>query len=253
MKAPRTGGQALAEALAALSVLGALFALIPAVGRLQDLALQALLAGRHAAFGIAQGWSQPALRQTIGTRFFDPGRHRWLALDGRAMLGADGIQAWGAVAPPAARDGAYQIGGGDRQAMALRAELLFPDRGVTTGAVRLSPRLGAAAGGRGLGGPRSVPAGLHEWSSLRPAIARSTVLLSGEGAAGGDDAVQAAIARAGRAWQDAARPSANLARADDARLWRLDAGWQRPRLDTDWLQPWRGVVPADRLVPEVRR
>ncbi|ODU62940.1 MAG: hypothetical protein BGO71_01590 [Burkholderiales bacterium 67-32] len=226
----RQGGQAMAEALLALGGLGALWVLGSALGRLQDLALQTEFAGRHLAFVVAQDAPRD-VRERTWANFFQPERHRWRNYDGSALLpdqpGRFSIevrQAAGQLPEQA------QPGGNAEPARTLRGELLPAYPGLVAGRVLVRPDLAPVAR---LGG----------WRAEAPLSSRFAILADA-GHARDDGDAQARIARAPRAWSDAARRTEQAGRALSA-MSRVDRPWGRPPPQFDWLSAWKGLVPAD--------
>ncbi|GAA0522797.1 hypothetical protein GCM10009097_45380 [Pigmentiphaga daeguensis] len=226
----RQCGQAMAEALLALGVLGTLWVLGSALGRLQDLALQTEFAGRHLAFIVAQE-APREIRERAQAYFFHPDRHRWLNHDGSALLpdragrfSMDLRQAAGLLPDRA------QPGGNAEPARMIRGELLPAYPGLVAGRASVQPDVAPAAR---LGG----------WGTRAPLSSRFAILVNA-GHARDDGDVQARIAGAPRAWSDAARRTERAGRAVSA-LSRVDRPWDRPPPQFDWLTAWQGLLPSD--------
>jgi hypothetical protein len=246
----RLRGQSLVEALAGMVALGGLFVLIPVLGRYQDLGLQTLHAASQVAFAAAREAPTPA--RTAAYPFQDADK-RWTDRRGRGMLVLDESGVGAAVSLSADPAAAWQLGGQQAAVGQLRKEWAL-DRGIVTARVRTSPSPGtgasAAGGGRIGGGPgeegeASKGAAGTIWTGLvAPPIHRRVAILAGAGHAGGDGAAQSRMASSGLAWSVNANQSVGAGRAAAAVLQPLDAGWNRPAPDFDWLASWSGLVPA---------
>jgi len=208
-------GQALIEALVALSVLLLVYGAVARVGAWQESALRASQASRHAAFLATRGAPLPKdrdidRRQERSRRLPDP-------------------------AQPGARD-AY--------AGRLRGEWSLQDQGIVrlVAAIR-SPAWASVA----LPGavPGDVPAG-------SPRFERQTAILADDGHSSDDHAAQRRVGRSATAWGQPARRSTDLGRSLGASMEGVDAAWERPAPDFDWLDPWAGLVP-DRYLESAPR
>ncbi|WP_148087261.1 hypothetical protein [Pigmentiphaga humi] len=225
-------GQAMAEALLALGVLGLLLVFGASVGRLQDIALQTAYAARHVAFAVALDAPEHE-RQEAAARFFSGPLHAWRNHDGSPLLAgpepvrlvvfrqADGLPA------------GAEVGGTDVHASMLRTELLPGYQGLRAGRIDVAPRLSTAAAAA-------------SWPAMDLVLSSRYAILAGAGEADSDADVQARLGAAPRAWRDAAEATGRAGRGVSA-LGRVDAGWGRPAPQFDWLSAWAGLVPADRL------
>lgn len=236
-------GQALVEALVGGGALAVLFLLLANVHRVQDLGLRASHASRY--FVLALTRRDPGLdieRETL-QHFFDPRANRWVTRHGASMLEEAGrnvhVQRFTGQSLPE-----MQVGTGQADAIALRNELLFRDKGITTGRVELAPRLAPDGHGEPTG---SDLLGLRAWDSLRLKVPRHTAILTEAGHGADDRAVTARIAQSDHAWRSAARRSEQVGRRVAASLQGPDAPWGRPAPDFNWLRAWEDVVPEDRL------
>ncbi|MDX3907665.1 MAG: hypothetical protein QHC78_18400 [Pigmentiphaga sp.] len=228
----RHGGQAAVEALLALTVLGGLLILAAALGRLQDLTLQIGFASRHLAFVVAQDMPREEQRR-VRDYFFDPDRHHWHNHDGSALVRDPGDPAIRLARAGALPAGA-QLGGTEGTANALAVELLPSPQGMATGSIGVTARLAPA--------PAIAP-----WLATRPRLSSRFAILGHAGHADGDREAQDRLARAPLAWGSAAQATARAGKALLPALGRVDAAWNRPLPQFDWLSAWAGVVPADRL------
>jgi len=199
-------GQALAEALAALSAMLLVYAALARVGAWQESASRASQASRHAAFLATRGAPMPA----------DPASRTQMDRSRRLSESA-------------------QAGAQDSWAARLGQEWALQDGGIVRMAVTVqapawaSPVLPAVAGA---GQP--APA---------PEFERQTAILADDGHGSGDRAVQQRVGRSATAWGQAAGRSLDIGRAIGAGLEGVDAPWGRPAPDFDWLEPWAGRVP----------
>jgi hypothetical protein len=245
--ASRQTGQSIVEALVGVVALAGLFVLIPVLGRYQDLGLQTMHAASGVAFASTRGVPDP---QRAAAYPFADATRRWTDRKGRAMLPADGsgLGAVSAMADDAAAT--WQIGGHHAGARQLRQEWSL-DGGMVTARVRTSPVAGTGASSGGSAKPgtdSSGHAGTRWMGDITPPIHRRIAILAGAGHAGGDAAAQSRMASSPLAWSDDATRSVRAGRAAAAVLQPLDAGWQRPAPDFDWLSAWAGLVPAAALV-----
>jgi hypothetical protein len=236
-------GQALVEALVGMAALAVLLLLLSMVDRVQDLGLRASHASRYLALALTRRDSGPELQREVVDRFFDPRGNRWVTRHGISMIDEAGgnvrvRQEVGDMSPES------QIGAGHADAGVLRNELLFRDKGIMTGRVELVPRMGPGADH----GPQIEGIlGLLAWDRMHLTVPRHTSILTGPGHAGDDRAVTARIASSDHAWRLAASRSEQAGRRATASLRSLDAPWDRPEPDFDWLRAWEDVVPEDRL------
>jgi hypothetical protein len=245
----RIRGQSLVEALVGMVALGGLFVLIPVLGRYQDLGLQTLHAASQVAFAAAREAPTPTRAAAYP---FQAADNRWTDRRGRGMLVLDERGVGAAVGLSADPAAAWQLGG-QQAAGQLRKEWAL-DRGIVTARVRISPVPGAGvspagAARIGSGPPEDVDASKDAagtiWTGLiAPPIHRRVAILAGAGHAGGDGAAQSRMASSELAWSANASQSVGAGRAAAAVLQPLEAGWNRPAPDFDWLGSWSGLVPA---------
>lgn len=250
-------GQAMAEAVVGVMVLGVLWHVVAATDRVQDLALRASMAGRYAAMLLTRD-AAPAgnpLAQDVRDRFFTGPRHRWQTRQGDAMLGdatvsdATLVEAASVDAASAVRvrvserpgHAGMQVGQQDSQAGTLRQEVLRRDRGIAVASVEVRPALGRSRG-------RDAPGqGLTAWESMSVRLNRHTAILTDGGHAASDRDVTQRLQRAPMTWAASAGQSTRVGREVTQQLSRIDRPWGRPMPQFDWLTPWEALVPADRV------
>ncbi len=241
-------GQAVVEALFALTMLSLLFVLVPMLGRLQDMGLQASFAARHLSFSLSRETPAiAALHEDVVQRFFEPEGYRFQAHGGGSMLlparRPVSVDVWTQGNNSMPTGG--QIGGNSAEATRLRQELLFPDRGLVFGRVVAAPGLRLSRSALAQGGPSML--GLNEWTSMRPVLHRYLAMLTDAGHAADDLSVQARIGASDHAWRLTANETVRAGRALTSGLRLLDEPWGRALPNFDWLQPWNGLVPEDRV------
>ncbi|MDY0309803.1 MAG: hypothetical protein RBR29_08445 [Castellaniella sp.] len=225
-------GQALAESLAVLLVLGSLWLGVAWLGRLQDSALQLAHASRRAAFAHAhQGLPLQALVPG-GDGYLDAPGHRWHTRQGQSLLeGESGLDVHPLMAAATG-----SIGDSVAEAADLRREFRLGDRNVW--------RAEAQAKTAGLS---SVSGALFDFDRLGLDLRRHTAILVGDGAAAGDGDAQSILAGSPHAWGTAAQTSRNAGQAVLGRLRAVDSAWGRALPDWDWLSSWTGSVPRPHL------
>lgn len=236
----RQAGQALVEALVALSMLLLIWAAIAWLGRYQDIALQASHASRYAAFAIARGEtpSQNAIRQDY---FLGP-THRWADRRGALLLAEDQITL-DADRGPALHDMAQPAQAAE-YAQTLREQWGVADSGI------VDARISVAFTSRQLHGgpePKTFMSGIRDFDKAYPGLARHTSILVDAGHALDDSDAQQRVAGSDPAWADAARTSYGLAQQIKTVMNPVDAGWHRPGPTHDWLEAWVGAVPDQHL------
>ena len=227
-------GQALAEALIVLAVLGSLWAGIAWLGRLQDVGLQLAHASRHAAFAHAHQGLVPTALPAIAGIYLDAPGHRWNTRQGHAFLADAGTVEVTSAGP----QGGLQPGVPVAGAAGLRGELLLGDSTVW----RLVARAQTT-------GDQIPQGGLADFDRLPLRLVRQTAILRGTGAAAGDADVQTILAGSARAWGDAAASSHAAGDTILDRAGGVDAAWGRPLPDWNWISPWTGSVPRPHLQP----
>ncbi|WP_420226430.1 hypothetical protein [Pigmentiphaga litoralis] len=234
-------GQAMAEAVVGVVVLGVLWHVAAATDRVQDLALRASMAGRYAAMQLTRD-AAPAgndLTRDVRDRFFMGPRHRWQTRQGDAMLGdASSIRV--KVDERSAHDG-MQVGQQDMQAATLRQEVLRRDHGIAVATVGVLPVLRRSRGKDG------DALGLTAWESMSVRLNRHTAILTDGGHAASDQKVTERLQGAPMTWAASAGQSTRVGRDVTQQLAGIDRAWGRPLPRFDWLTPWETLVPADRL------
>ncbi|QEI07582.1 hypothetical protein FXN63_18365 [Pigmentiphaga aceris] len=241
--ASRAKGQSLTEALIGMVALAGLFVLIPVLGRYQDLSLQSMHAASGVAFATVRGAPDPA-RATAYP--FQNANQRWTDRGGRAMLTLDGSGLGASVTVANDASANWQIGGQNAHARQLRQDWGL-DAGIVTARVRVAPVAGTGASSGKPGNTSTSSNGLGTlWTGgITPPIHRRIAILAGVGHAGSDSAAQTTMASSRLAWSANATQSVQTGRSATSALQPLDAGWQRPAPNFDWLSPWLGLVPAN--------
>lgn len=234
-------GQAAIEALVSLLVLGVLWVGVSWLGRIQDMALHASHASRHAAFMAArQEHGTPV--STVLAGAFHAQIHQWRDRKGQALQSS--------VYPdidirfqrsedtlPAGKDTPH-----GPQLMQLRNDWLNVDERVLTAHVSLVPLISTEqdeATGSLLK--------LHQFDASYPLIRRQTSILTGAGHASDDLSVADRIANSALAWSGPADQAYRLGRRVASVGARVDAGWNRPEPVFDWLRPWAEELPSHHL------
>lgn len=231
---PHQGGQALAETLVALAALGSLWLGIAWLGRLQDVGLQLAHASRRAAFAHALQGLAPEALESGADGYLDAPGHRWRTRQGLDFLADEASLALEPLGVPAGRQPGDPVAG----AADLRRELRLGDPDVWRAVARVRTA-----------GARATAGDLRDFDRLGLGLRRHTAILSGDGAATGDAAVQAALADSPHAWGDEASASRAAGRAVLGRLQGVDAAWGRALPDWDWIVPWTASVPRPHLQP----
>ncbi|MGB3288675.1 MAG: hypothetical protein WBA83_05325 [Burkholderiaceae bacterium] len=231
-------GQAMAEGLAVLGLLLAVYLAIAWLGRYQDMALSAQHASRHAAFQQTRA-DAGVTPLDINRHFFSGPAHQWMDRRGRPVLGDKaGV---GLSFSRLALDRQAEPGGRGGSAVALRRDWGMRDPGVLCAEVRVggaAPLLDEGAGG---------------YFELRfgeayPAMHRHTAILTGAGHASGDTQTQQVLAQSELAWGNSAKASHAAGSRIAAIMRQVDAGWARTEPEFDWLTPWAGRIPDHHLV-----
>lgn len=230
----RQGGQALAETLVALAVLGSLWAAIAWLGRLQDAGLQLAHASRRAAFAHAHQGLAPEALDAGADGYLDAPGHRWRTRRGLDLLAAEARLALEPLDALAGRQAGDPVAG----AADLRRELRLGDPTVWRAAARAETAGGEATTGA-----------LSDFDRLGLRLSRHTAILRGDGAAAGDADTQSILAGSPGAWADAAAASRSAGQSVLGRLRGVDAAWGRASPDWDWIDRWTGSVPRPHLQP----
>ncbi|PLC49473.1 hypothetical protein CR159_12780 [Pollutimonas subterranea] len=234
-------GQALVEGLIVLLVLLSLWVGVAWLGRLQDMALQATHASRYVAFALSR---DPGAHMEADMRrhYFSGPAHQWSDRRGDRLLSpkldevALHIERQTVLAAPA------QAGRTSGNAGILRRQWHIEDTGILASTITVAPRSRPVRAVE----PTSVT-GLSYFDHQQLALRRHTAILTGAGHASSDTAAQQVVADSALAWSQSASASyalgANIAGAMSA----VDAAWNRPEPNFDWLAPWAGQVPDTHL------
>ncbi|MBV6303270.1 hypothetical protein KVP10_00140 [Candidimonas humi] len=230
-------GQAAAEALLVLLLLGALWVGTAWLLRWQDVALQAQHASRYAAFAATRDSAARPLEEIRGGHFSGPA-HLWRDRRGASLLSAGlseislQVERGQALGPQA------QPGGLHVDARDLRQGWGVGDTGMVTAHLAVDA----------FAGEQALPAsGLAQFDVWRPGIRRHTAILAGAGHAASDAQAQQRVAGSGLGWADAADRSYALGRRVQSWAGGLDRPWGRAEPVFDWLGPWAGRVPGQHV------
>lgn len=232
-------GQAMAEGIVVLGVLLSVYVAISWLGRIQDMALSAQHASRHAAFQQARA-ERGITPQDISRHFFSGPAHQWTDRRGQRLLGgkADGVTL---SLRRHALSSHAQPGGQGGTATALRRDWEIQDPGIVHAEVQLN----GASPIQNIDAPNS--AGLR-FAEGYPAIYRHTAILTGAGHASGDAHVQQVLGQSELGWSGSAAASYSIGSRISAIMRQVDAAWARPEPKFDWLAPWAGRIPDHHLV-----
>lgn len=239
---PQQSGQAVVELLLVTSALAVLWVAIPWLAHLQDMALSATHASRHAAFLASRGeLTQPGM-STVEA-FFSGGAHRWVDRRGESVLEA-GHHVSLELQKSSPLSALGQPGDMHANASILRREWSLEDEGLITARVSLTFG-GATRWARD--GPREG-LGLGVYDAPYPSLSRGTAILRGGGHAVSDSDTQTRVGQSALAWAGAQAGSMGHGRTVQLRTAGVDAGWGRAEPDFDWLSRWSGHVPAPLIV-----
>ncbi len=236
-------GQAIVETLVLMLVLASMWVAIPWLAHLQDIALSATHASRHAAFVAARA-EQAAEPAAMVRSYFRGAAHGWL--DRRAKAAVDpsadltlNIQRSDTLTAFA------QPGGLQPNVSELRRGWGLEDTGVLR--ARLSVQFRNDLRKRGVAGEDGL-LGLDAFDGSYPSIQRSTSILTGAGNAESDTQTQAITAASSYAWSEAQAQSAKAGAVVVSRAAAVDAGWSRAAPEFDWLTRWTGMLPEYLIV-----
>jgi len=237
-------GQALVEALIAVSALLVLWVAITWLAHYQDAALSATHASRYAAFigtRSEAGVDSPSLPGLVAP-FFTGSAYRWGDRTGKQLIEFhENVKvSWRRSTPLGS---AAQPGRDNLAAITLRGDWNVADLGKLKSVVDLTfhndkDATPFVARGR---------LGLDVFDRGYPALLRSTTILTGAGHAASDKGTQARVGVSGLAWSAAYRASHAAAEAVISRATVVEQGWGRPAADLDWLSPWKSYVPEQFL------
>ena len=232
-------GQALVESLVAMLALAVLWVALLWLAHYQDINLSALHASRHAAF-VATRIVADEPPADLMADFFTGDAHRWADRRGQAVLDTEtpALVSWQRLQP---LPDLAQPGGSLAQAVVLRHDWSLADSGILQARVTPLFSTGAIHDARADGYSRL---GLDVFDHAYPPLARSTSILTGAGHASSDTAVQDRVAASGLAWSLAHSASRLAGSQAWGRADGVDAGWNRPAPDFEWLRPWSGRVPG---------
>ena len=220
-------GQALVEGAVVVLVMIVLWVCATWLFRLQDMSLQSRHAGRFAAFSYARGFEDNPVQDSTRQQFFSATSHQWRTLRGDRWLsgGLAEVTVERSFQPLA--DVSGQPGAGDVQTSQLLSGWIPVSHGLTVASVEVRPR--------------TLPVGVS------PVMTHRQSILVGAAYGVSDIDVLHRLERSGPGWANAASASMGSARLLDAVLQPLDAGWSRPEIRFDWLDPWIGAVPEKHL------
>jgi len=240
----REHGQALAEGLAALAGMLALYMAVSWLGRYQDMALQAAHASRFAAFSLTRNDTSRPISQ-IRRHYFSGPAHQWMNRDGTRVLGDSASDVALAVSVEPVLQAQAQPGGADPLAQRLRQGLRVEDTGIAHALVSLRFPLPSPASSYAHTPPKTDAPGLPGWRY--PPLERQTAILIGAGHASSDTRAQDRVADSVPAWQDSAMASYALGRRIASAMTGVDRAWNRGQPVFDWLRPWAGHIPGHHL------
>lgn len=234
----RQHGQAMLEGILVLWVLACLWVAIIWLGQLQDIALSAQHASRHAAFTLARNpasdWGN-----SIRQHHFAGPAHQWT--DRRlSMVNPELVHAH--LDTEAHLPQSAQPGGERADAESLRRSWGIQDGGIVTARLRVAPAVLPRSNSH-----QDWASSLNEFNTY-PTLRRHTAILVAAGHASSDAQVPHIVGRSSLAWSDSADASYEIGRRIDNAMSRVDAAWRRSRPMFDWLGPWAGDVPESRLV-----
>ncbi|MCC2595413.1 hypothetical protein LKR43_03575 [Pusillimonas sp. MFBS29] len=237
-------GQALVEGLLAMLVLVSIWVAVAWLGNLQDMALTVQHASRHAAFSYTRNPSPESSVSLRGQYFMGPA-HQWNERSGKAMLPWPRDQVRIDVSRSAVLGQPAQAGGTNPLAHVLRNDWGLLDKGIVHAQVLALPKADTVHH-PDLSTSRASILGLKDFS-IYPQLRRHISILEGAGHASGDVHAQQIIGRSLLAWSDSAHASGAIGLRVDATMSAVDKAWDRQHPVFDWLQPWAGYVPAERL------
>lgn len=242
----RQRGQAAAEALVVLLALAGLWFGIAWLGRLQDMGLHADHGVRHAAFLATRSEAFDA-HAALSAGLFSGVGVQWQDLRGKDLKLSvydqlDLRLQRGDTLPELA-----QVGGARTPARQLRAQWSLEDRGLLGVHLALPPRVA--------GRPLAVPGrlGLAFFDQAYPRLRRQIAIATDAGHSPDDASTARRIADSSTAWSSAVARSRVPAGQVIARMPAVDAAWNRPQAELDWLHAWAGDLPSWHLAsPEGR-
>ncbi|NYT57550.1 hypothetical protein H0A65_01280 [Alcaligenaceae bacterium] len=237
-------GQALVEGLLAMLVLVSIWVAVAWLGNLQDMALTAQHASRHAAFSYTRNPATYSIKDIRRQYFLGPA-HQWNERSGNSMLASPLDQISLNWDRSSILVQSAQVGGTNPLARELRNDWGLLDKGIVRAQVYVTP----GAKPVNLVSDSAVPAsvlGLEDFNHY-PQLSRQTSILEGAGHAANDALAQQIVAQSALAWSDSAQASRMAGMKIDSVMTSIDAPWHRERPVFDWLGPWAGYVPEARL------
>lgn len=237
----KQSGQAAIEALVCLLALGVLWTGVAWLARIQDLALQASNASRHAAFlAVRQDQDTPAQAVVVGA--FQGQANRWADRGGQALQRT----VYQDIRVDFRRSNEpldyVQAGGADPQIVQLGEDWLRADQRVLSAHVSLIPSIADSEAAE-----QNSLFKLYQFDAAYPLIGRQTSILTGAGHSGDDVSAADRIANSSLAWSGPANQSYRLGRRVTSVGSRIDAAWGRPEPVFDWLHPWAEHLPSHHL------
>lgn len=235
-------GQAIAETLVLMLVLAVLWVAIPWLAHLQDIALSATHASRHAAFLATR--AEHVVDPDIMVRgYFTGPAHRWVGRRSERVLDPV-LPVSLSTRRPKLSPGA-QPGGTQPHATVLRQEWGLEDNGIFQARITANFQEDASSNGkRQAHGLLSLDA----FDNAYPSFSMSMSILTGAGHAESDDQAQAITGSSALAWSDAEADSARAGEFVVSRAGAVDAGWGRAGPEFDWLARWASQLPEYLLV-----
>ena len=238
-------GQALAEGVLAMLVLASIWVAMAWLGHLQDMALSAQHASRHAAF-VHTRTPGSVSRDTV-LPFFQTAAHQWNERNGDPMLALPSWQVQLHLDRRTMLDPLAQVGGNDAMAASLRDNWGIQDQGIVDVSVQALPGVHSENATEETASVLGLGIFKHY-----PLLRRHTAILEGAGHASNDAQVQDIVVRSGLAWSDSASTSIALGKRINAVMENVDAPWRRAHAVFDWLGPWAGHVPAGHLADPIK-
>lgn len=228
-------GQALAEALILLIILGALFVAIMWLGRLQDIALQLSHASRHSAFKLAYQKHDIAQDEYFADYLRNSS---WLKRDGNNL--PDNYE----LTVNNTNTNSYASAGKKfSQPLQLFDELKLADKQIW--------RFTASSLINGDNSVRSKDSNagytLANFDLQQLQLSRFTAIMRAVPSINSDEQVQNNLSDSPSAWGQMARHSIGIGQQVTNRLKGVDSGWGRSMPNWDWLKSWTARIPARHL------
>lgn len=243
ISASQQSGQAVIEAFVCLLALGVLWVAVAWLGRIQDLALQASNASRHAAF-LATRLEQGGPLDTITTGAFYGQANQWMRRDGERLQDSVYQRIDVSFRRSNATTNYNQDVVADPRIIQLGKDWLSVDERVLSAQVSLVPFAGLSRSD-----VNGSLLGLEQLDNAYPQIQRHTSIMTGAGHSGDDLSAAERIANSNLAWSGPFNQSYGVGRKVNQVASRVDAGWKRPQPVFDWLKPWAEYLPSHHLRP----